>query len=316
MSAVLGLLLAGVQLVLMLAVALPLAGLTAALRAWLGTRARVAVLQPWWEMVRLLRKEPVLPAGASRLFRIAPVVALAATLLAALLVPAFTLLSAVRPLADLLLVAGLLALARASLVFAGLEAGSALGGLGATRLLAQAVLAAPGLLAAVFALALLGGSSNLFLIAGALAPADTLARVAALLSCLALLPAAGPALASAAVFVPETGLVAEAVAYAYSGRYVALLRAAEALQRVLWLSLLADLALPFGLAEAHSPPLVWLLAVPVWGLKLGLGAAVVAVWQTQSVARRQEWLAWAGLGAALAGVAAVLLLCCFGQGGV
>ncbi len=320
MSVALGLPLALLQLALMLAVAPLLAGAAASLRARFGGRAGQGVLQPWREMVRLLRKEPVLPADASALFRSAPAVALAAAVAAAILVPAFTLESAGRPLADLLVLAGLSGLSRASLVLAGLEAGTALGGLAASRLTALAVLTTPGLLTAVFAFALLGGGSNLFAILAALGGGDGIAHVAALLAFLALLPAAFAATGRGPVADPaarhETGLLGGAAAFAYSGRHLALLRAAAALELVLWLSLLGNLLLPFGLADARSAPLAWLLALPVWGLKLAGGTALLAAWEARGSAPRREWLASACALGALAGLAAVLLLCCSGQGGV
>ena len=69
------------------------------------------------------------------------------------------------PFADLLVIAGLLAVARCSIALAGMDAGTALGGMGASRTMAVACLSEPALVLAIFALGLLAGSSNLDVIA-------------------------------------------------------------------------------------------------------------------------------------------------------
>jgi formate hydrogenlyase subunit 4 len=318
-STIAGLLPGLLQLALMLAVAPVLAGGADWLRARLAGRAGPPPLQYWRDLVRLARKDPVLPANASWLFRAAPAVVLAATIAAAALVPAFALPTAAAPLADLLLLVGLLALARAVLLLAGLDAGTAIGGLGASRLAATALPVAPALFAALLALGLLAGGTNLVGVLRVLRGGSVMVRLPALLAVAALLPVALAALGRAPLADPagrhETGLLQGAVAFAYSARHLALLRAAAALELLLWLTVLGNLCLPFGLVDARPAPLAWLLAAPLWGLKLAAGGAALAVLEARTVTARPERLA-AGCGlAVLLGVVAVLL-CCLGQGQV
>ena len=87
---------------LMLGLAPVLVGYLRWLKARLIGRVGSSVLQPWRDLVRLARKQPVLAENASWLFAGAPGVAFAATLAAAALVPGFALGMATAPISDLL----------------------------------------------------------------------------------------------------------------------------------------------------------------------------------------------------------------------
>ena len=69
----------------------------------------------------------------------------------------------------------------------------------------------------------------------------------------------------------------EALGEEYSGRHLALLLWGTALRRLIWLSLVADLALPFGLGEATGSPLGWLVGAWPGRQKLGADAGAGAV---------------------------------------
>ena len=117
---------------LLLALAPVLAGGLRTARARLLGRGGPPVLQGWHDLIRLARKQPVLADNASWLFAAVPGVCAAAVLAAALLVPSFALGMATAPLSDLLVVAGLLGLARCALALAALDVGTAFGGIGAS----------------------------------------------------------------------------------------------------------------------------------------------------------------------------------------
>ena len=150
---------------LLLALAPVLAGGLRAARARLLGRGGPPVLQGWLDLVRLARKQPVLADNASWLFAAVPGVCAAAVLAAALLVPSFALGMATAPLPVLLVVAGLLGLARCALALAALDVGTAFGGIGASREMLVGALAEPVLLLVVLVLSLLAGTTNLDLVA-------------------------------------------------------------------------------------------------------------------------------------------------------
>ena len=112
---------------LVLAAAPVLAGALRLARARLEGRRGPPLSQGWRDLARLSRKRPVLAQDASWVFAAVPGVCATATVAAALLVPSFALGMATAPLSDLLVVAGLLALARCVLALAGLDAGAAAG---------------------------------------------------------------------------------------------------------------------------------------------------------------------------------------------
>ena len=91
-----------------------------------GRPRRTSVLLPWRDLVRLSRKTAVLPESASPVLSLAPAVGLSATICAAALVPSFTLGTALAPLADGMVVASLLSLARVAATLGALDTGSAL----------------------------------------------------------------------------------------------------------------------------------------------------------------------------------------------
>ena len=122
-----------------------LTGLMRQVRARLEGRAGAGVLQPWRDTRKLLHKEPITPIGTGPAFRTAPALLVATALVVAALVP---LLSTETPLAgrgDLILVVALLALGTVALALAGLDTGTAFGGMGSSREMTIAALAEPTL---------------------------------------------------------------------------------------------------------------------------------------------------------------------------
>lgn len=283
---------------LLLAAAPLLLGLTRRVRARMLGEAGPALMQPWRDLLRLTRKQPLVPDGVGEVFRAAPLLDFAASLAAAALVPGFAHGMAAAPVADLLVIGGLLALSRAARALAAIEAGTAPGGLAAGRSLAAVALAAPALLAVVFALALADGTSNIDVIAALPAHGAPATRGLALVALLLLAAAA-----------PRDALVGRD----HSGRQLALIEGAAALRHLLGLSLIVAAFAPAGMAAASGLPLLWPLAAAVWAGKVAVLAVVLAAVQTAlpppSPARRAQL---SGVALALALLAALLLAA--GQG--
>ncbi len=212
---------------LMVAAAPVLIGLIRRVKARLLGRVGAPILQPWRDVRRLLRKQPVVAEGASWVFTGAPVVSLAATLVAALLVPSFTLHMTTAPAADLIVLAGLLALSRCAVALAGMDIGTAFGGIGTSRTQTFAVFAEPALLLVIFTLALMTSTTNLDVIAAVLREGTLGLRVSLGLALLTLaivalvengrMPADNPATHL------ELTMVHEAMVLEYSGRHLALI---------------------------------------------------------------------------------------------
>ena len=280
-----GLLINVVETALALVLAPGLVGTIRWLKARLQNRRGAPAWQPYLELRKLFAKEVVVSRNASWLFRAAPFVVFAATVAVTFLVPFLAVPLPFDVVGDLLVVVYLLLLATFVLALAGLDPGSAFGGMGASREMTVAALAEPTLALAIFALALGAGSTNLGEIVS-----RTLAHPAAVVS-------PGHLLAFAALFIvtlAETGrlpidnpathleltMIHEAMLLEYSGRYLALIEWAAALKLLVFFSLLANLFLPWGVAVALTPAA---LAVAVGSLmvKLAVLAAAVAVLETR-----------------------------------
>ncbi|MFJ8962714.1 respiratory chain complex I subunit 1 family protein [Lentzea sp. NPDC102401] len=270
-----------VQPVLIVAGSPLLVGVMRQVRARIEGRAGAGALQPWRDLRKLMRKEPIAPRGTSEVFRFAPLVLVATTLVVVVVVPFVTTDSAVDPVADLFAVVALLALGAVALALAGLDTGTAFGGMGASREMTILALVEPTLLVAIFALSVRVGSTNL----GAIV-SSTLHDPARVISPASLLAA----VALIVVIVAETGripvdnpsthleltMVHEAMVLEYAGPDLALIELASAMRLSVFLGLLANLFLPWGVATTATP-MALLAGVLALVVKVGLlGAALAA----------------------------------------
>ncbi|GLZ27900.1 formate hydrogenlyase HycD [Lentzea sp. NBRC 105346] len=257
-----------------------LVGVMRQVRARLEGRAGAGVRQPWRDLRKLLRKETITPRGTSEVFRIAPLLLVATSLVVAVVVPFVTTDSAIDPVADLFAVVALLALGAVALALAGLDTGTAFGGMGASREMTILALVEPTLLVAIFALSVRVGSTNLGAIvsstlhdpARVLSPASLLAAVALIVVIVAetgRLPVDNPSTHL------ELTMVHEAMVLEYAGPDLALIELASAMRLSVFLGLLANLFLPWGIATAATPAalVVGVLALVV---KVGLLGVVLA----------------------------------------
>ncbi|HMA09278.1 MAG TPA: NADH-quinone oxidoreductase subunit H, partial [Ramlibacter sp.] len=149
------------QLVLVLALAPLLTGYVRKVKAYLLRRRGPPLLQVYRDLLKLIRKEAVLADNASWVFRTAPYLVWATTLIAAALVPTFATGLLFSPAADLIAIVALLGTARFALALAGLDVGTSFGGIGSSREMMIASLAEPAMLMIVFTLSLLAGSTQL-----------------------------------------------------------------------------------------------------------------------------------------------------------
>lgn len=301
LSIVLGLLAQALHMALLLAAAPLVVGVIRTVKARLLGRRGPPLMQPWRDLVRLLRKQPVLAENASFVFRAAPWVTLAGTIVAASLVPSFTLGMTLGPVSDLLVIAGLLTLGRCATALAAMDVGTAFGGIGASREMTFSVYAEPALLLVFLTLALLVGSTNLDMVVSVLRDGNLGLRVSLGLALVALLTVAIAENGRIPVDNPATHLeltmVHEAMVLEYSGRDLALVEAATALKLLVWLCLIAAIFVPFGVAGSGDP-LFWPLGAVFWAAKITVLAVALAVFET-SIAKMRVFRVPEFLGAAI-----------------
>lgn len=290
------------HLALLLAAAPLVVGVTRWLKARMMGRRGASPLQPYRDLEKLLRKRPVLAENASAVSEAAPYAGLAATIAAAALVPSFAHGMALAPAADLILLAGLLAVARVALALAGMDVGTAFGGLGAAREMSFSAFAEPTLILCVLTLAILAGTTNLDAIAATMRDGQLGIRVSLGLAAIAMLAVAVAENARIPVDNPATHLeltmVHEAMLLESSGRQLALWDAQAALRLTLWLALIAAVFVPFGTARAGAGPLAWVVGLLAFTLKMGVLCLALAVFES-AIAKMRVFRVPEFLGAAL-----------------
>jgi formate hydrogenlyase subunit 4 len=300
------------QLLLVLALAPLLTGITRKIKARLLRRRGASIVQPYRDLLKLIRKETVIAENASWLYRSAPYVIFATTWVAAALVPTFAVGLNFSAAADLIVIVGLLGTARFFLALAGLDVGTSFGGIGSSREMMFASLAEPAMLMVVFTLSLFAGSTQLSSISeymlgphAGLSISVALALVALIIVSLAensRIPVDNPATHL------ELTMVHEAMVLEYSGRHLAVIEAAASLKLLLYLSLIACLFAPWGTAASGDGAAAYAVGLGVYVLKLlALGFALV-VFET-AIAKMRVFRVPEFLGVALMlGLLAAVLL--------
>jgi formate hydrogenlyase subunit 4 len=303
------------QVALVLVGAPLLAGLMRQVRARMEGRAGAGVLQPWRDLRKLLRKEPITPVGTGPAFRVAPLLVVATTVVVAALVPLVSTHTPVSGQADLIVVVALLTLGAVVLALAGLDTGTAFGGMGASREMTVAALVEPTMLLAVFAVSIPAGSTNLpAIVSGAIHEPARLASPAGLLATAALAVAILAETGRLPVDNPSTHLeltmIHEAMVLEYSGPDLALIELGAQMRLTVLLGLLASLFAPWGIATTASLGAVG-LALVLFAVKTAvLGALLAAVevfWAKVRLFRVPELLAGSFLLALLAVTASYFL---------
>jgi len=248
-----------VQTIFLLAISPFIVGLIRKVKARLQLRRGASVLQPYLDLAKLFRKEPVVSSTTSWIFTATPYILFASTLAAGLLVPMFVSKTPLNFAGNIIALVYLLALGTFFLILAGLDAGSAFGGMGSSREAIVASLTEPAMILSIFAIALTAGSTNL----------STIVHKTALLEGIVTDPS--PHLMALAslfiVAIAETGrvpvdnpathleltMIHEAMVLEYSGRYLALVEWAAGLKLLVFLTLIANVFAPWGIATSLEP---------------------------------------------------------------
>ncbi len=290
------------QMLLVLLLAPLLTGLVRKVKARLQRRQGPPLLQPYRDLLRLIRKDAVVAENASWLFRVAPYLIFAATWVAAALVPTFATGLMFSWSADLIAIVALLGSARFFLALAGMDIGTGFGGIGASREVMIASLAEPAMIMVVFTLALIAGSTQLSTVAGYMMSADVGLRVSLGLALIALIMVAIAENARIPVDNPATHLehtmVHEAMVLEYSGRHLAVIEAASFLKLLLYVSLIASMFAPWGIAEAGGGLAAYAVGVTAYAAKLAVGGFLLAVFEV-AIAKMRVFRVPEFLGAAL-----------------
>jgi formate hydrogenlyase subunit 4 len=299
-------LLAGLYQVLQMALVLVLApgltGLVRVIKARLLGRRGPPLIQPYRDLIRLLKKDVVLAENASWLFRVTPYLVFTAIWVAAVLLPTFTTALALTATADLIALVALLASARFFLALAGMDVGTSFGGLGSSREMMIAALAEPAMLMVIFSVAILFRTTSVSLIVDITLAGGIGLRISLALALISLVMVAIAENGRIPIDNPATHLeltmVHEAMILEYSGRHLALIEAASMVKLLLYMALIACIFAPWGIAGPDSGPLAVLVGLITFVGKLAVGAVLLAGFET-SVAKMRVFRYGEFLGGAL-----------------
>jgi len=277
------------QTVLLLAAAPLLKTAIKKMKARLQNRQGPPLLQGYYDLAKLFAKEPVRAETASWVFAAGPRVYFGAVIAATTLVPVLVPAAPLEAAGGILLLVGMLALARFALATAALDTGSAFGGMGASRDMTIAALAEPALMLGLFTSALAAGSLNMGGLVRSvlqrglvLYPSDLLAFAGLFIIVIAetgRIPVDNPATHL------ELTMIHEAMVLEYAGPDLALVEWGSAVKELLYLTLLVDLFLPLGMA-ADAAPAALLTGLLAWALKVFLLAVGVTITETTNAKLR------------------------------
>jgi formate hydrogenlyase subunit 4 len=256
-----------------------LLGLMAKVRARAEGRIGAPIHQPLRDLRKLLTKERIHAEHSSVVLAIAPFVLVATAAVAVAIAPLVTTTPVLTRSADLFVVVFLMLTGSVALALAGLDVGTAFGGMGSSRAMTIGALAEPALLVAMLALSIQARTSNLPAIvtatlahpSWAAGPERLLAFVAFVIVILAekgRIPIDNPSTHL------ELTMIHEAMVLEYAGPELALVTLGEAMRLGFLLALAANLFVPWGIATSTSPGHV---AIAVLALCAKVSVIAVAI---------------------------------------
>lgn len=245
------------QALLLLALAPLVTGMIRTFKARMQGRKGPSIFQPYRDLHKLFYKSSVVSKDSSWVSTITPYVCISAVTIAALLVPVIC-ARAYGFIGDLILLVYLLAVVKFFTALAALDAGSTFGGMGSSREMFISSIVEPTMLLSIFAMALVTGTTDLGGISRQVAstglelvePSLFLAAAAFFIATLAensRVPVDNPATHL------ELTMIHEAMMLEYSGKRLALMEYSSMVKLLIFLTLLANVFFPWGIALTASP---------------------------------------------------------------
>lgn len=281
------------QILFVLALAPFVNGIIKKTKAFFQSRRGPSVLQPYRDLYKYLHKETVFSEHSSWIFRATPYIYFVSVMAVALTLPVISTFGVFSFNGDLFLLIYLLAMARFFLALAGLDAGSAFGGMASSREMAISAIAEPALMLPLFTMSIVAGTSNLSGIVQHVASSGFPVLTSAHLMTFAALFVVGIAeTGRIPVDNPDTHLeltmIHEGMLLEYSGKPLALLTLGAQIKQLLIFALLANIFFPWGIATtAAGFPLAGLLSGALtFALKAAALGVIMAVIETSMAKMR------------------------------
>ena len=223
-------------------------------KAWSQRRKGPALLQTYYNLCKLFKKETVYSQNSSWIMQFSPYVNIVCTLTAVLFVPLLFAPPPVSGIGNIILFLYLLALAKFFMALGGLDAGSTFGGMGSSREMSISSTIEPVAIIVFAALALVFGTTSFVEIFSATSQLSLFEQNPLLLLLgISLFIVLITETARIPVDNPETHLeltmVHEAMILEQSGKNLALLELSAGLKQVLFMGILINIFLPWGFSN-------------------------------------------------------------------
>lgn len=217
-------------------------------------RTSAGVLQPYRDIIKLFHKDVVLAENASWIFRFTPYLAFGAMVLAGGIIPVLSVDLPFSATADVIALVALFTIARFFTALAGMDIGTAFGGMGSSREKTIASLAEPAMLMAIFTVSLASQSTSLSQMVQVIAHGQFVLRPSLAFALLAFVLIALAETGRIPVDNPATHLeltmIHEAMVLEYSGRHLALIEWGGMMKLFLFAVLGIASFFPYGIAAA------------------------------------------------------------------
>lgn len=237
----------------------------------LRMRKGASVLQPYYNIAKLFSKDQVVSSNSSWIFTFTPFIVLSSSITACFLLPVFNINLSMSTMGDVLVIFFILALGRFFIALAGLDTGSAFGGMGSSREMFISSVAEPAAFISLFVLSMNSGSTSTAVLGGL-----NFIRASTLLAGAALFMVALAETSRIPVDNRETHLeltmVHEAMVLEYSGRSLALIELAGHIRQVIFFTMLSWFFFPF----ASGTQWQWVI-FPVKIIVIGLVISIIEV---------------------------------------
>ncbi len=225
-------------------------GIIKKLKANMQGRVGPGIFQPYYDLIRLFKKDMVISSITSWIFKATPYIVFTSTMAAAMIVPVITTRVPFGMMGDVIALIYIFAFGRFFMALAGLDAGTAFGGEGSSREMTVASLVEPMMMLSIFTAAISAGSTNIIKIAETHSMLYTPSHILALSAFIVAIIAETGRIP---VDNPDTHLeltmIHEGMVLEYSGKYLALMEWAHYMKQMLLFTIAAGIFFPLGISN-------------------------------------------------------------------
>jgi formate hydrogenlyase subunit 4 len=281
-----------IQLLVMLSVAPLVNGIIKKIKALSQKRKGAPVLQLYYDIFKLMRKDTVVSETSSWIFKAAPYVTFTSAICAAIFIPVTTFIEPVSFAGDIILSIYILAMGRFFLTLAGLDTGSTFGGMGSSREMMISSIFEPSMLVSLFTVGLMAKSTSAYaMMVNAVQLGPLIIQPVYVLVFLAVFVILMAETARIPIDDPATHLeltmVHEAMILEYSGKHLALMELGASIKQLILITLLANLFIPLdAFIQVGNPAAGVIISLLLYLAKVIFISVLVAITEISAVKLR------------------------------